>query len=192
MNTKRTIVFLLAFVLLMTTTTSFAQTNGADKLPPIKYQDFTLPNGLRVIMHVDKSTPIVAVNVWYHVGSKNEVAGRTGFAHLFEHMMFQGSKHHDKDYFAPLQEAGGSLNGSTNADRTNYWEVVPSNFLETALWLEADRMAYLLDAMTMEKLNNQRDVVKNEKRQNYDNVPYGTASEKLSTRLFPDNHPATR
>src|SRR5205085_3568669 len=109
-------------------------------LPPIKFTEFTLPNGLRVILHEDHSTPIVAVNVWYHVGSKNEVPGRTGFAHLFEHMMFQGSLHHDDEYFQPIQEAGGAGNGSTNADRTNYWEVVPSNFLETALWLESDRM----------------------------------------------------
>ena len=189
MNTKRTIVFLLAFVLFMTTTTSFAQTNGADKLPPIKYQEFTLPNGLRVIMHVDKSTPIVAVNVWYHVGSKNEVAGRTGFAHLFEHMMFQGSKNYDADYFTPLQEAGANINGSTNVDRTNYFEVLPSNFLELALFMEADRMGGLLEAMTQEKLDNQRDVVKNERRQNYDNQPYGTANEKIVSLMYPKTHP---
>ncbi len=187
MNTKRTIVFLLAFVLLMTTTTSFAQ--KADKLPPIKYQEFTLPNGLRVIMHVDKSTPIVAVNVWYHVGSKNEVAGRTGFAHLFEHMMFQGSKNYDADYFTPLQEAGAVINGSTNVDRTNYFEMVPSNFLELALFMEADRMGGLLEAMTQEKLDNQRDVVKNERRQNYDNQPYGTAGEKITALMYPKTHP---
>jgi zinc protease len=148
-----------------------------------------LDNGLRVILHEDHSTPIVAVNLWYHVGSKNEVPGRTGFAHLFEHMMFQGSKHYDKDYFGPLQEAGGTLNGSTNTDRTNYWEVVPSNFLELALWLESDRMGYLLDAMTEEKLANQRDVVKNEKRQNYDNRPYGMVSAKLAEALYPEDHP---
>ncbi len=189
MNTKRTIVFLLAFVLLMTTTTSFAQKNGGSALPPIKYQEFTLPNGLRVIMHVDKSTPIVAVNVWYHVGSKNEVAGRTGFAHLFEHMMFQGSKNYDADYFTPLQEAGAVINGSTNVDRTNYFEMVPSNFLELALFMEADRMGGLLEAMTQEKLDNQRDVVKNERRQNYDNQPYGTAYEKMLALMYPKSHP---
>jgi zinc protease len=161
----------------------------ADKLPPINYKEITLKNGLRVIMHVDKSTPIVAVNLWYHVGSKNEVPGRTGFAHLFEHMMFQGSKHYDKDYFGPLQEAGAAINGSTNADRTNYYEVVPSNFLELALWLESDRLGFLPDAMTMDKLNNQRDVVKNERRQRYDNVPYGTAFEKISEMMYPKNHP---
>ena len=158
-------------------------------LPPIKFSQFTLANGLRVIFHEDHSTPIVAVNVWYHVGSKNEVPGRTGFAHLFEHMMFQGSLHHDDDFFVPLQEAGGTLNGSTNADRTNYWEVVPSNFLELALWLESDRMGYLLEALTETKLANQRDVVKNEKRQNYDNQPYGLVSAKIAETMYPKNHP---
>ncbi len=158
-------------------------------LPPIKFTQFTLANGLRVIFHEDHSTPIVAVNVWYHVGSKNEVPGRTGFAHLFEHMMFQGSLHHDNDFFIPLQEAGGTLNGSTNTDRTNYWEVVPSNFLELALWLEADRMGYLLESLTEAKLANQRDVVKNEKRQNYDNRPYGLAGAKIAETMYPENHP---
>ncbi|HEX8650045.1 MAG TPA: pitrilysin family protein [Pyrinomonadaceae bacterium] len=158
-------------------------------LPPINYTEFRLANGLRVIMHEDHTTPIVAVNIWYHVGSKNEVPGRTGFAHLFEHMMFQGSKHYDKDYFVPLQEAGGNLNGSTNSDRTNYWEVVPSNFLELALWLESDRMGYLLDALSEEKLANQRDVVKNEKRQNYDNRPYGLVSAKMAETMYPKDHP---
>jgi zinc protease len=164
---------------------------SADKavLPPIKFTQFTLDNGLRVIFHEDHSTPIVAVNVWYHVGSKNEVPGRTGFAHLFEHMMFQGSLHHDNDYFVPLQEAGGTLNGSTNTDRTNYWEVVPSNFLELALWLESDRMGYLLEALSEAKLANQRDVVKNEKRQNYDNRPYGLVSAKIAETMYPENHP---
>ena len=141
-----------------------AQKTGGN-LPPVKYEQFKLANGLNVIMHVDKSTPIVAVDLWYHVGSKNEVRGRTGFAHLFEHMMFQGSKNYNDDYFRPLQEAGANINGSTNADRTNYYEILPSNFLELALFMEADRMGGLLDAMTMEKLNNQRDVVKNERRQ---------------------------
>lgn len=186
MKLKRTIVFLFTFVLLMSTVV-FGQ--KSDKLPPIKYKEIKLKNGLRVIMHVDKSTPIVAVNLWYHVGSKNEVPGRTGFAHLFEHMMFQGSKHYDKDYFGPLQEAGANINGSTNADRTNYYEVVPSNFLELALWLESDRLGFLLPAMTMEKLNNQRDVVKNERRQRYDNQPYGTAFEKISSLIYPKDHP---
>ena len=158
-------------------------------LPKVPYTEFRLANGLRVIFHEDHSTPIVAVNVWYHVGSKNEVAGRTGFAHLFEHMMFQGSRNYDNDYFGPIQQAGGNLNGSTNPDRTNYWQVVPSNFLELALFMEADRMGGLLEAMTEEKLANQRDVVKNEKRQNYDNRPYGLVGAKISETLYPPDHP---
>ncbi|HEV3468384.1 MAG TPA: pitrilysin family protein, partial [Pyrinomonadaceae bacterium] len=158
-------------------------------LPPIKYEQFFLPNGLRVILHEDHSTPIVAVNVWYHVGSKNEVPGRTGFAHLFEHMMFQGSKNYDNDFFKPMQEAGAVLNGSTNPDRTNYWEVLPKNFLELALFMEADRMGGLLEAMTEEKLANQRDVVKNEKRQNYDNRPYGLVTARIAEALYPPSHP---
>ncbi|HEY5610487.1 MAG TPA: pitrilysin family protein, partial [Thermoanaerobaculia bacterium] len=181
MKTK-SILFLLLFVASL----AFAQT---DPLPPIKYTEYKLDNGLRVIFHEDHSTPIVAVNVWYHVGSKNEVPGRTGFAHLFEHMMFQGSKNYPEDFFKPLQEAGGTLNGSTNADRTNYWEVVPSNFLELALFLEADRMGHLLEAMTEAKLANQRDVVKNEKRQNYDNRPYGLVSARIAETLYPPDHP---
>ncbi|MFY9620188.1 MAG: pitrilysin family protein [Pyrinomonadaceae bacterium] len=166
-----------------------AQSKSGGNLPAVKYEQFTLPNGLNVIMHIDKSTPIVAVDLWYHVGSKNEVRGRTGFAHLFEHMMFQGSKNYNDDYFTPLQEAGANINGSTNADRTNYYEIVPSNFLELALFMEADRMGGLLDAMTMEKLNNQRDVVKNERRQSYENQPYGTAGEKIAAIMYPPDHP---
>ena len=162
----------------------------ADKLPPINVKEFTLKNGLRVILHQDKSTPIVAVNVWYHVGSKNETKGRSGFAHLFEHLMFQGSKNYDSDYLKVVDELGASnLNGSTNADRTNYYEVVPSNQLEAALFLEADRMGYLAEAMSQEKLDNQRDVVKNERRQSYDNQPYGTASEKIAALMYPPTHP---
>src|SRR5687767_824841 len=177
--------FVFAVALALTPVTAFAQRT----LPPIPYTQFTLPNGLRVILHEDHSTPIVAVNVWYHVGSKNEVPGRTGFAHLFEHMMFQGSKGYNDDYFKALQEVGGTLNGSTNMDRTNYWEVVPSNFLERAIFLEADRMGTLLDALTEAKLANQRDVVKNEKRQNYDNRPYGLVGARISEILYPPDHP---
>ncbi|HEV2800456.1 MAG TPA: pitrilysin family protein [Pyrinomonadaceae bacterium] len=162
-------------------------TNGA--LPPIKFTEFRLANGLRVILHEDHSTPIVGVNLWYHVGSKNEVPGKTGFAHLFEHMMFQGSKNYDDDYFKPIQEAGGNLNGSTNPDRTNYWEVVPSNFLELALFMEADRLGGLLDVLNEAKLANQREVVKNEKRQNYDNRPYGLVGAKINETLYPKTHP---
>jgi zinc protease len=158
-------------------------------LPPLKYTQFFLRNGLRVIFHEDHSAPLVTVNLWYHVGSKNEVPGRTGFAHLFEHLMFQGSKHHDDDFFKPLQEAGGSLNGTTNSDRTNYFETVPANFLELALWLESDRMGYLLDAMTETRLNNQREVVKNEKRENYDNQPYGQVRARIAEIMYPPAHP---
>lgn len=155
----------------------------------LDYEEHRLENGLRVIMHVDRSTPVAAVNVWYHVGSQNEAPGKTGFAHLFEHLMFQGSKNYNSEYFKPLQEAGAMINGSTTADRTNYYEVVPSNFLELALFMEADRMGGLLDAMTQEKLDNQRDVVKNERRQRYDNQPYGTAFEKISELIYPPSHP---
>ena len=151
---------------------------------------FTLSNGLKVAVHEDHSAPLVAVNLWYHVGSGREVAGRSGFAHLFEHMMFQGSKDVDKGgHFGVVQEAGGTLNGSTNTDRTNYYEMVPSNYLEQVLWLEADRMGYLLDAFSQEKLDNQRDVVKNERRQNYENAPYGLASIRLGEMLYPEGHP---
>src|SRR5262245_14861931 len=155
----------------------------------IPYTRHTLPNGLSVILHEDHDCPIVAVNVWYHVGSKNEVPGRTGFAHLFEHLMFEGSQHYDRGYFHPLQEAGASLNGSTNADRTNYWEVVPTNALELALWMESDRMGYLLPALTEAKFENQRDVVLNERRQNYENRPYGLAGMAIVSALYPEDHP---
>ncbi len=148
-----------------------------------------LDNGLDVIVHEDHDCPIVAVNVWYHVGSKNEQPGRTGFAHLFEHLMFEGSEHHDAGYFRPLQEVGGVLNGSTNADRTNYWEVVPSNAVELALWMESDRMGYLLPALTDAKFENQRSVVLNERRQNYENRPYGFAGMSLVAALYPSEHP---
>ena len=149
----------------------------------------TLDNGLDVLVHQDRNCPIVAVNLWYHVGSKNEKPGRTGFAHLFEHLMFEGSQHYDHGYFQPLQQAGASLNGSTNADRTNYWEVVPRNALELALWMESDRMGYLLPALTAAKFENQRDVVLNERRQNYENRPYGLAGMALVEELYPPDHP---
>ena len=155
----------------------------------IPFTKFTLDNGLDVLVHEDHSLPIVAVNVWYHVGSKNEVPGRTGFAHLFEHLMFEGSQHYDRGYFHPLQEAGAALNGSTNADRTNYWEVVPTNALDLALWMESDRMGYLLPALTESKFANQRDVVLNERRQNYENRPYGLAGMAIVSALYPPDHP---
>ncbi len=155
----------------------------------IPFSQHRLPNGLDVLIHEDHSCPIVAVNVWYHVGSKNETPGRTGFAHLFEHLMFEGSEHYDRGFFQPLQEAGASLNGSTNADRTNYWEVVPTNALELALWMESDRMGFLLPALTDAKFENQREVVLNERRQNYENRPYGFAGMALSASLYPPHHP---
>ena len=155
----------------------------------IPFTRHRLANGLDVVVHEDRACPIVSVNLWYHVGSKNEVPGRTGFAHLFEHLMFEGSAHHDRGYFPPIQGAGGTLNGSTSADRTNYWEVVPSNALELALWMESDRMGFLLPALTEEKFANQRDVVLNERRQQYENRPYGLAQMALLSGLFPAGHP---
>jgi zinc protease len=155
----------------------------------LPYTKRTLDNGLDVIVHEDHHVPIVAVNLWYHVGSKNEQPGRTGFAHLFEHLMFEGGEHQKAGYFAPLQAAGGQLNGSTNADRTNYWEVVPTNAVDLALWMESDRMAYLLPALTKERFETQRDVVLNERRQNYENRPYGLALMALVAALFPADHP---
>jgi zinc protease len=149
----------------------------------------TLANGLDVIVHEDHHVPIVAVNVWYHVGSKNERPGRTGFAHLFEHLMFEGSAHYNKGYFPPLQQAGALLNGSTNADRTNYWEVVPTSAIDRALWMESDRMGFLLPALTRERFETQRDVVLNERRQSYENRPYGMVMMALSAALYPPDHP---
>jgi len=155
----------------------------------IPYTHHRLANGLDILIHEDHGCPIVAVNVWYHVGSKNEKPGRTGFAHLFEHLMFEGSEHYDRGFFQPLQEAGASLNGSTNADRTNYWEVVPTNALELALWMESDRMGYLLPALTDAKFENQREVVLNERRQNYENRPYGFAGMAMMAALYAPDHP---
>jgi zinc protease len=155
----------------------------------IPFTKHTLDNGLDVLLHEEHACPIVAVSIWYHVGSKNERPGHTGFAHLFEHLMFEGSEHHDSGFFQPLQAAGAALNGSTNADRTNYWEVVPSGALELALWMESDRMGFLLPALTEKKFVNQRDVVLNERRQNYENRPYGMSSMAMLAALFPPDHP---
>lgn len=155
----------------------------------IQFETYTLPNGLDVILHRDDSLPMVAVNLWYHVGSKDEQPGRTGFAHLFEHIMFEGSKHHNRDFFEPLEKVGASINGSTTNDRTNYWTTAPSNTLELILWLESDRMGYLLDALDQERLDLQRDVVKNERRQSYENRPYGRAHLAMETAIFPAPHP---
>lgn len=158
--------------------------------PKLPYEKYTLANGLEVILHEDHSTPIVAVNLWYHVGSKNEEIGKTGFAHLFEHMMFQGSEHHDTDYFKALEPLGATdLNGTTDFDRTNYFQNVPPGALEKVLWLESDRMGWLLPAMTQERLDNQIEVVKNERRQGVDNQPYGTVDERMFAVLYPSHHP---
>jgi predicted Zn-dependent peptidase len=156
----------------------------------VPIDSFRLPNGLFVVLSEDHTAPIVAVNLWYHVGSANERAGRTGFAHLFEHMLFQGSADvGSNEHFEFVQRAGGTLNGSTWLDRTNYFETVPSNHLELALWLEANRMGYLLPAMTQQKLDTQREVVKNERRWSVDNQPYGTWWERLPALCFPPEHP---
>jgi zinc protease len=156
----------------------------------IPFDYYKLGNGLRVVLARDTAAPVVAVNLWYNVGSRNERTGRTGFAHLFEHMMFQGSSHvPDTAHFAFIEKAGGSLNGSTWLDRTNYFETVPSHQLELALWLESDRLGWLLPAMTQEKLDNQRDVVKNERRWRVDNQPYGDWDERLQALMYPPEHP---
>ncbi len=149
-----------------------------------------LANGLRVVLSEDHLTPVAAVCLWYDVGSRHEVAGRTGLAHLFEHLMFQGSAQvSGNGHFELVQSAGGSLNGTTSFERTNYFETMPAHQLELALWLEADRMGTLLTALDDESMENQRDVVKNERRQRYDNVPYGTAFERLTSMVFPEGHP---
>jgi zinc protease len=156
----------------------------------IPFEAYTLPNGLTVVLSTDRGTPTVAVNIWYHVGSKNEMPGRTGFAHLFEHVMFTGSRHvpyglHDR----LTGGAGGMNNGSTSNDITTYYETVPSNYLEAMLWIEADRMGFLLDSLDLAKLNAQRDIVKNERRQRIDNQPYGRVFEVLSRSVYPPSHP---
>src|SRR5947209_5773662 len=158
--------------------------------PELKFEKYVLPNGLTVILSEDHRLPQVAVDVWYHVGAANQTPGRSGFAHLFEHMMFSGSKHVQPSPIQLLEAVGATgLNGTTNWDRTNYFEVVPSNELATALWVESDRMGYLLDTLDDQKLKIQRDVVSNEKRQNYDNRPYGLAFLRLCDLLFPKPHP---
>jgi predicted Zn-dependent peptidase len=159
-------------------------------VPVVEFTDERLPNGLRLIVAEDHLAPVVAVNIWYNVGSKHEVPGKTGFAHLFEHVMFQGSAHVGKsEHMALVQAAGGTLNGTTWLDRTNYFETMPSHQLELALWLEADRMGTLVEALSQDNLDNQREVVKNEKRWSYDNRPYGTWIHKLLGHTFPEWHP---
>jgi zinc protease len=154
----------------------------------VPFTKVRLDNQLDVIVHEDHHVPLVAVCVWYHVGSKDERIGRTGFAHLFEHLMFEGSAHQPRGYFEPLQEAGAALNGSTSADRTNYWEVVPRDAARLALWMEADRMGWMLPALSPERFETQRAVVLNERRQSYENRPYGLAQFALLDALFPPGH----
>jgi len=178
---------LLTAVLLSLSVALGAQQRPALSVP---FTEFKLPNGLTVILHRDTSVPVVSVNVWYHVGSGNERPGRTGFAHLFEHVMFEGSMHVPEGSFDTwLEAAGGNNNGSTTNDRTNYYEDMPSNALELALFLESDRMGFLLDEKAPDKINGQRDVVKNEKRQSVDNQPYGQAFIELPAMLYPAGHP---
>jgi predicted Zn-dependent peptidase len=172
-----------------------AQARPAPRAPVrIAYTQETLPNGLRVVYHVDHAAPVAAVDIWYHVGSKHEREGRTGLAHLFEHMMFKGSRHvADGQHWALLERAGArggtDVNGTTAHDRTNFFEQVPSHQLELALWLESERMGTLLETLTQEKLDNQREVVKNERRQGMDNQPYGSWYEEMLARVFPAGHP---
>jgi zinc protease len=163
----------------------------ANSDPKIAFSKYRLANGLEVILAPDNTVPLVAVHLWYHVGSGYEVLGRSGFAHLFEHMMFQGSKHVGEDkHFEILKRIGvDNVNGSTNPDRTNYYEVIPSNQIETALWLESDRMGWLLDVVNKKSLDNQIEVVRNERRQNYDNRPYGKALFAEYAALYPEGHP---
>jgi zinc protease len=193
----RSVAVSLMFIAAGTASAQAARrTAQSEKSPELRidYSKETLPNGLTVLYHVDHSTPVAAVLLWYNVGSKMEQPGKTGFAHLFEHMMFKGSRNvADGQHLALLEAAGArtgpDMNGTTNWDRTNYFEQVPSNQLELALWLESDRMGTLTDALTKEKLDNVREVVKNERRQTVDNQPYGTWLEKSEEALFPEPHP---
>ena len=155
----------------------------------IPFTKLILGNGLQVVVHENHHLPVVAVNIWYHVGSRNEAPGRSGLAHLFEHLMFKGAQHQPRGFFEPLQEVGASLNGSTSADRTNYWSVVPAGAVERALWMEADRMGWLVPALSRERFETEREVVLNERRQSYENRPYGLASFALAEAIYPAGHP---
>ncbi|MBK7707169.1 MAG: insulinase family protein [Acidobacteria bacterium] len=191
---KKIISLNLVIVLLVLPLLAVKVTAQQSSVPKIEFEKYTLSNGLEVILHVDRKLPIVHVNQWFHVGSANERPGRSGFAHLFEHMMFQGSKNASKDYFTYVEAAGanlmeGGVNGTTNQDRTNYFATVPSGNLENLLWVEADRLATLPEGLTKEKLDNQRDVVKNERRQGLENQPYGRWYKIVNENLFPKGHP---
>jgi zinc protease len=181
---RRTILLLMLAGMIM------SGSNPEDKQLKIDYEKYTLPNGLDVILHIDRSDPIVALAVQYHVGSNREVKGRTGFAHLFEHMMFQRSEHVPEDqFFKLIQDAGGTLNGGTSSDATTYYEVVPNNALEKIIWMESDRMGYMINTVTKKSFAVQQNVVQNEKRQSYDNRPYGFTQEVVAKNLYPDGHP---
>src|ERR671921_2980263 len=188
---------ILAYIILfLTPTIVLSQAKLVEKVVKkgdelvIPFEKYILPNGLTLIVHEDHSDPVVHVDVTYHVGSAREEIGKSGFAHFFEHMMFQGSDNvADEQHFKIFTQAGGTLNGTTNRDRTNYFETVPANQLEKALWLEADRMGLLLDAVTQKKFEIQRSTVKNERGQNYDNRPYGLVGEFTSKNLYPYGHP---
>ncbi len=183
MGLRKTLGRLAALVSLLAASGGFA---AEIEIP---YAQFTLDNGLRVIVHEDRKAPVVAVNVWYHVGSKNERPGKTGFAHLFEHLMFNGSENYNDDYFKPFQEVGATgMNGTTSSDRTNYFQTVPTTALDLALWMESDRMGHLLGAVDQDRLDEQRDVVQNEKRQS-ENQPYGRVFDAILTNVFPQGHP---
>ncbi|MFN7974030.1 MAG: pitrilysin family protein [Acidobacteriota bacterium] len=181
----------LAVVAVLAVASPVSAIAASTKDPDVPFVKYSLDNGLEVILHQDRAVPLVHVDVWYHVGSGDEDPGKTGFAHLFEHMMFQGTKDTGEDrHFAILREIGGKdENGTTNTDRTNYFETVPSHQLETALWLESERMGYLLGAVTGKSLDNQKEVVRNERRQNYDNVPFGKDRFATAAMLYPEGHP---
>ncbi len=187
-------ILLLFSAVTAQTTVGKQPSDGQSAVPKVEFEKYALPNGLQVILHIDRKLPVVHVNQWFHIGSKNEKEGRTGFAHLFEHMMFQGSKNASGEYVSYVEKAGanlftGGVDGTTDEDRTNYFATVPSTNLEFLLWLESDRLATLADALTKEKIDNQRDVVKNERRQGLENQPYGRAFSLISENLFPKGHP---
>jgi zinc protease len=163
--------------------------SGASAVPQVPVEQYQLKNGLTVLLSEDHSLPVTSLEVLYLVGSGHERQGRTGFAHLFEHLMFQGSQHFDHEYFKPYEPIGAAVNGTTSQDRTNFFETVPSNYLKTPLFMESDRMQNLLPALTQQKLDNQREVVKNERRQRYENTPYGMAQVYLTEALYPPGHP---
>ena len=185
-NMKNSIFAIVTLIIVL----SFAGAANADEQDfAIPYEKHVLKNGLTLLIHQDKKAPIVSVNVWYHVGSKDEKIGRTGFAHLFEHLMFNGSENYNDDWFKPFDRVGATgMNGTTNQDRTNYYQTVPKNALEMALWMESDRMGHLLGAIDQEKLDEQRDVVKNEKRQS-ENEPYGRVFGTIFKNVYPQGHP---